>query len=120
MERLAFRIYDPALKEFHFSGSTPMMLAGYFKDTATLVTVQGMEHEQFTGLKDTEDSEEDIYEGDKVRLYGGEYCQGCWEHDETVVIKDLTYDCFMMGESENIEILGNIYENPELLETEAK
>ena len=26
--------------------------------------------------------------GDVVRVYGGEYCQGYWEYDDTVVVTD--------------------------------
>lgn len=69
---------------------------------------------QFTGLKDK--NGKDIYEGDIVHYWGGEYCQGYWEFNRTVVIKDMIDDCFMMGEYEFLEVIGNIYENPELLE----
>ena len=69
---------------------------------------------QFTGLKDK--NGKDIYEGDIVHYWGGEYYQGYWEFNRTVVIKDMIDDCFMMGEYEFLEVIGNIYENPELLE----
>lgn len=74
---------------------------------------------QFTGLRErtanTSDKRE-VYEGDVVRCWGGEYCQGYWEHDEMIVIKDMINDCFIMGESEYIQVIGNVYENPELVE----
>ncbi len=68
---------------------------------------------QFTGLHDKNGKE--IYEGDIVRCWGGEYCQGYWEFDKTFVIKNTSYDIIMLEESEHIEVIGNIYENPELL-----
>lgn len=76
---------------------------------------------QFTGLRDCKRTEEypegqEIYEGDVVCCYDGEYCQGYWEHDHTITIDNMINDCFMMGESENLKVIGNIYENPELLE----
>jgi hypothetical protein len=67
---------------------------------------------QYTGLNDKNGKE--IYEGDVVRCY----------HDEDMksvfVIKDFIYDVWTMSqEIEHVqmewEILGNIYENPELL-----
>lgn len=74
---------------------------------------------QYTGLHDK--NEKEIYEGDIVKILGGEYEKGFYEWDEKVQIKDLIYDGFnlMMTISQignqAIEVIGNIYENPELL-----
>lgn len=72
--------------------------------------------QQCTGLKDKNGKE--IYEGDIVHCWGGEHCQGYWEHDSKIVINNMINDCFMMGEHEFFEVIGNIYENPELLQQE--
>ena len=73
---------------------------------------------QFTGVKERYPQMvgegQEIYFGDVVRLFGGEYCQGYYEYDQTIVVKS-AYDIVAMEESENVQLLGNIWDNPELL-----
>lgn len=74
---------------------------------------------QYTGLKDKNDKM--IFEGDIIETYGGECYQGCWEYKFITILYNMTdYDSIIalynLGFS---EIIGNIHDNPELLE-EAK
>lgn len=88
--------------------------------TKTVVTTDGYCYEfkdiellQFTGLYDK--NKKEIYQGDIIKILGGEWAQGFYEWNETVEIKDFIYDSFnlmmtitQIGE-EAIEIIGNFY-----------
>jgi len=80
---------------------------------------------QFTGLKDKNGKE--IYEGDIIQIpdyYYGDFFEK--SHKNIVVFIDGGFDCYIKKEdmfddladiamNELIEVIGNIYENPELI-----
>jgi len=68
----------------------------------------------YIGIKDGDN--EKLFIKDIVRLYGGAHLNdGTFEYDETIVIE--TYDdIFKILESKYVKKIGNISDNPELLE----
>ena len=94
-----------------FEEITLMLNDAIYKDC--FFDFEEVELMQYTGLKDTEDVE--IYEGDIVKFHNKSYeikwmFSGFYLHDPKGGFIELA-EC-----DECCEIVGNIYENPELLE----
>lgn len=73
---------------------------------------------QYIGITDICDN--NIFEGDIVHCYGGNCYFGVWEYDEIIAVKTIfDYEqMFYLKQADYIEILGNIYDNPELIKKE--
>lgn len=131
------------MKEIEFRGiskhTKEWVYGGYFKDGEEHFIVSGNGGNlrttpvfsetlgQYTGLKD--ENSKKIYKGDIARAYGGEYCHGHYEYDSKCIVKwqSCGFDMVTVKEGygigwgfcdnpEHIEVIGNFYENPELLE----
>lgn len=75
--------------------------------------MENCEFQQFTGLQDK--NGKDIYEGDIVRTWSGVEHMGAWEFSDLFEVK---WDFKLLMELsmwDYVEVIGNIYENPELL-----
>ena len=120
MERLKFRAwYRNQMYEVYELNITGGMVAislprfPFIQDVVPDVVMQ------FTGLLDK--SGKEIYERDIVKGYGYEVRNGHQIRPERIfAINDFIKDtyrllCITEGTGETVEVIGNIYENPDLL-----
>ena len=55
-----------------------------------------------------------VYRDDIFRVCGGEFAQGYWEYNQILIADNYT-SLELLENSEYVNVLGNVYENPELL-----
>ena len=104
MREIKFRTWDKRFKNMIYSGAMAIL---YLNDK---------DHEimQFTGLLDR--NKKEIWEGDIVTFHLGRDYKGTieWSDDESG-FQIMPYFRWLTPRLE-IEVIGNIYQNPELLE----
>jgi len=128
MREIKFRAWDKGLKRMiylseptvendDFSGIV-FKLRDYFVSAFSSDRIEDLELMQYTGLRDKNGRE--VYEGDIVRFkdWWDEEMVGevrYSEKDMAFTIVNDFWDGFPIMYADDLEVIGNIYENPELL-----
>jgi uncharacterized phage protein (TIGR01671 family) len=118
---IKFRAWDKLEKRFTYpdkgyQGHYVLTLNGQFQNLQNGSGGDEYVVQQFTGLKDYESN--DIYEGDIVRyeLDGIVYTQTVeWGNNGWEMIDTRLYSTPLITNLPNFEVIGNIFEHPELL-----
>lgn len=106
------------VKSIHLS--TKKVMYGYSINSQSYgnrsIKFDEVELMQYTGVKDKNGKE--VYEGDIVQLFGGNKYIIRWNNQIACfdIVNDFGYLVFCLNN--DFEVIGNIYENPELLEVE--
>lgn len=121
MREIKFRVWYEGTQFMDYS---PNLVAGHFDDNEVNVNEEiadsGHPWMQYTGRKDKRDQE--IWEGDIVRFDVGKLREEDEEirHQKGAVLFDndrCKYGDWISIYCGNVEVIGNIHENPDLLQT---
>ena len=117
MEEIKFRVWDNDIEIMSYSDneifitfSNDGICIGYEIDDE----IDDYELMQYIGIKDK--NGEEIYEGDIVKFFEYKVINNIILPEEIVTINDIRVGCDTLRPSQYMEVIGNIYENPELLE----
>ena len=117
MKEIKFRVWDNDLEIMSYSDAEIFIT---FSDDGICIgyeiddEIDDYELMQYIGLKDKNGKE--IYEGDIVKLFEYKVINNIVLPEEIVTINDIRKGCDTLRPSQYMEVIGNIYENPELLE----
>ena len=117
MKEIKFRVWDNDLEIMSYSDSEIFIM---FSNNGICIgyeindEIDDYELMQYIGLKDK--NGEEIYEGDIVKFFEYKVIDNIVLPEEIVIIKDIREGCDALRPSQHMEVIGNIYENPELLE----
>lgn len=124
MRSLKFRVWDIErecyLDETELAGITPDGKYIFYIEEEEISRLEVGENyivEQYTGLKDKNGKE--VYEGDVVRDGKGEKCRVEWNESEAhfglYAGEQMELTDFIWMRGEDLEVIGNVHENSELL-----
>ena len=122
MREIKFRAWESEFHKTH-PNPTPNMIEWKYLRTWSPMSWGNIPLMQYTGLKDKNGVE--IYEGDIVEEYFGAYGNVCFENGCFVleILEDTNRPLahYIMADFGNkCEVIGNIYENKELLDEKSK
>jgi hypothetical protein len=115
-----FRVFTKQFGYIYFDLNNLNDMKCYTGELEHTTWFKEKEKEFFTGQKDKNDK--DIYEGDIAKTQYGRICKVVWDMESSAWALR-SHHVNMLYDKRTwylIEIIGNIYENPELLEDEKK
>lgn len=119
MREIKFRAWDKLNKKMINIESINFQARRVYRDDVSYRNFNDTELMEYTGLKDMKGKE--IYEGDIVIQNNKKHRVIFDEENARFCIRDDEFELgitFINHNNERMEVIGNIYENPELMEDE--